>query len=231
LPRIPVYYFLIYRRKIRGRPVENSEFSIDFGDGRSLDLLGNAVPLKNEAGEVLGAVGAFIDVTERNSAEKSVRQHEAILRTVLENTSDSVFLKDCAGRYLAINPSGARLVGKVPEDFLGKDDAAVFPAEVAEMYMRRDREVITSGVSAIFEEEILLDGRLRLMQTMRDLCRDADGTVIGVLGITRDVTEHKRLASDGGMTIFQRGIDSLRSTVHFPGTSLISNRNSPPAIS
>lgn len=179
-----------------GEPVVNSEFSILFEDGSSLDLLGNAVPLKNEAGEVLGAVGAFIDVTERNLAEKSARQHEAILRTVLENTSDSVFLKDCAGRYLAINPSGARLAGKTPEDFLGKDAAAVFPPEIAEQYMRRDREVITSGASAIFEEKILLDGRMRVMQTMRDLCRDADGRVIGVVGITRDVTEHKRLAAD-----------------------------------
>jgi PAS domain S-box-containing protein len=179
-----------------GEPVINSEFSILFEDGISLDLLGNAVPLKNEAGEVQGAVGAFIDVTERNLAEKSARQHEAILRTVLENTSDFVFLKDCGGRYLAINPAGARLAGKTPEDFLGKDDAAVFPAEIAEQYMRRDREVIASGVSAIFEQEILLDGRTRILQTVRDLCRDADGRVIGVAGITRDVTEHKRLAAD-----------------------------------
>ena len=179
-----------------GKPVVNSGFSIIFEDGRTIDLLGNAVPLKNEAGEVSGAVGAFIDVTERNAAEKSARQHEAILRTVLENTSDFVFLKDCAGRYLAINPSGARLAGKTPEDFLGKDDTAVFPADIAEKYMRRDREVIASGASAIFEEQILLDGRLRIMQTMRDLCRDADGRVIGLVGITRDVTEHKRLAAD-----------------------------------
>ena len=115
---------------------------------------------------------------------------------MLENTSDAVFLKDCAGRYLAINSSGARLAGKVPEDFLGKDDIAVFPAEIAEQYMRRDREVIASGASAIFEEELLLDGRLRVMQTVRDLCRDAEGRVIGVVGVTRDVTEHKRLAAD-----------------------------------
>ena len=51
-----------------GEPVVNSEFSIVFEDGRSLDLLGNAVPLKNEAGEVRGAVGTFLDVTERNLA-------------------------------------------------------------------------------------------------------------------------------------------------------------------
>jgi PAS domain S-box-containing protein len=179
-----------------GQPVVNSEFSVVFEDGRSLDLLGNAVPLKNEADQVRGAVGAFIDVTERNSAEKSARQHEAILKTVLENTSDFVFLKDCAGRYLAINPAGARVLGKPPEDFLGKDDTDLFPPEIAAKYMRRDREVIASGVSAIFEEELLLEGRLRIMQTMRDLCRDADGRVIGIVGITRDVTEHKRLAAD-----------------------------------
>jgi PAS domain S-box-containing protein len=179
-----------------GQPVVNSEFSVLFEDGRSLDFLGNAVPLKNGAGEVVGAVGAFIDVSQRNAAEKSARRHEAILRTVLENTSDSVFLKDCAGRYLAINPSGARLAGKTPEEFLGKDDTAVFPPEIAEQYMRRDREVIASGASAVFEETILLNGRLRIMQTVRDLCRDADGRIIGVVGVTRDVTEHKRLAAD-----------------------------------
>ncbi len=182
--------------ELNGIAAANRKVSVLFEDRRSRHFLGKAVPFKNEAEDVLGAVGSFIDVTERNSAERSARQHEAILRTVLENTSEFVFLKDCAGRYLAINPSGARLAGKTPEDFLGKDDTGVFPAEIAEMYMRRDREVIASGVSAIFEEEILLEGRRRVMQTKRDLCRDADGRVIGVVGLTRDVTEQKRLAAD-----------------------------------
>ena len=62
-----------------GRPVRNSEITVVFEDGTSLELLGNASPLLDENGEVRGAIGVFIDVTERKRAEQSLRAAQAEL--------------------------------------------------------------------------------------------------------------------------------------------------------
>ena len=179
-----------------GEPVVNSEFSIVFEDGRSLDLLGNAVPLKNEADEVRGAVGTFLDVTERNWRK-----------------SRRVSMKPFFGRCWRIRRTGLpeRLRGTIPRhQFFGAPGSQVkyrriFSGRMTSRCFRQrlprcicDAIVRSSLPESLqsLKRRLLLDGRFRVMQTMRDLCRDAEGRVIGVVGITRDVTEHKRLAAD-----------------------------------
>lgn len=182
----------VQRAAATGQPVLNAELTIAFDDGTSRDILGNAVPLRNEAGAIRGAVGSFIDVTAHNFAVRTAREREAAVRTVLDCTTDFIFLKDPQGRYLAINPAAAAVAGKKPEDFVGTDDTAVFPPEVAERYMRQDREVIATGKTATYEDEILYHGELRQIQTVKNVCRDSEGRVVGVVGIGRDITESKQ---------------------------------------
>ncbi len=71
-----------------GKPVYDSALTIVFEDGTSKEIFGHAVPLLSNNGEVWGAVGAFIDVTERNRAEEANHQHEAVLRSMMESISD-----------------------------------------------------------------------------------------------------------------------------------------------
>ena len=174
-----------------GLPVNEAELTLVFQDGTSRDILGNAVPLLNADGSTQGAVGCFIDVTERNVAKRSAQRQEAILRAMIEHSSDFIFLKDPEGRYLVANPPAARAAGRVPDEFLGKTDFEVFPADVAERHVKRDRQVIASGVPATFEDEILFQGEPRYIQTVKNVCLDTDGQIIGIVGITRDITEHK----------------------------------------
>ena len=174
-----------------GQPVLDAEVTIAFDDGSSRDILGSAIPLLDSSGTVRGAVGSFIDITERNVALDAVRRQKAILRTVLDNTSDRVFLKDCSGRYLAINPPAARAAGKTPDECIGKDDYEIFTSDIAQAHVERDQAVIASGSSMTFEDETLLDGQPRQIQTIENVCRDSEGGVIGVVGIARDFTAQK----------------------------------------
>jgi PAS domain-containing protein len=87
-----------------GRSVSDVELTIAFGDGTSRDILGNAVPLFDSAGKVRGAVGAFIDITERNQALSSLRERGERFRALAESLPQLIWTADANGRkHIAIN--------------------------------------------------------------------------------------------------------------------------------
>jgi PAS domain S-box-containing protein len=176
-----------------GRPVNNAELTIAFEDGTTRDFFGHAVPLLDDYGQARGAVGAFIDATQRNNAERENRKNEAVLRSVLDATSDFIFMKDLDGRYLTFNRSIAETLEMPPEDIVGKTDYELFPQDVADCFKREDAETIAKGSPCVYENEVLLQGRRLCLQTVKSLCRDANGEVIGVVGISRDITGRKAL--------------------------------------
>jgi two-component system sensor histidine kinase/response regulator len=111
------------------------------------------------------------------------------MRAILWSSPDPVYLKDPDGRYLGCNPAyeavlgvpGARLEGLRDRDFL--------PPDVAARYEAADRSVMETGLPTTFEEWVTrADGRRSLTQTVKSVVRDQDGTVVGVLGIIRDIT-------------------------------------------
>ena len=108
----------VQRAAATGQPVLDAEVTVVFDHGTSRDIFGNAMPLLNDEGKVRGAVGSFIDVTERKAADESLCRHEAILRTVIDSTSDFIFLKDPEGRYrfVASRPRGCNPRSKQPQN-------------------------------------------------------------------------------------------------------------------
>jgi PAS domain S-box-containing protein len=102
-------------------------------------------------------------------------------------------MKDRDGRYLSINCAAANSLGLAAEEIIGKDDYAIFPRDVAERFQREDAETIASGGPCKYESEVSIEGQLRYLQTVKSLCRDLNGEVIGIVGISRDVTDRRAL--------------------------------------
>jgi signal transduction histidine kinase len=92
-----------------GREVRGVEQSIVFEDGTAIHLLGNATPLADHEGRPRGAVGAFIDITDRKLAEDALREREERLRAVLENMSEGLVIFDTNGSITYENPSSLRI--------------------------------------------------------------------------------------------------------------------------
>ena len=111
----------------------------------------------------------------------------------IDGISDLAYMKDRAGRYLAINAAAAQFVGKTPQEVIGKDDYALFPPEVAQRIVEEDRAVFAAETSLSFDDEIRTGGETRYLQTIKSVSRDASGKVIGLVGISRDVGERKNL--------------------------------------
>ncbi|MBP6851285.1 MAG: PAS domain-containing protein, partial [Rhodoferax sp.] len=112
-----------------------------------------------------------------------------LLEAIAESSSDAIFAKDLRGRYIVFNAMASRLVGKSAHDVLGQDDRALFPPDQAEMLQGIGRQVAQEGRVATNEE--ILDtavGRRVFLATKGPLY-GADGTLFGIFGISRDVTE------------------------------------------
>jgi PAS domain S-box-containing protein len=124
------------------------------------------------------------------------RARHALLHSVIEGSSDAVFAKDLAGRYLMINTAGARLLGLTPAQMIGKDDSELLSPDTAAGVMQRDREILRSGQMGTFQQVATSKGVTRTLLTTKGPHRDPDGRVIGLIGISRDITD-RRAAEDG----------------------------------
>ena len=175
-----------------GKPAALSNDAVLMARDGSERCIDNCAAPIGGAGGVTGTVLVFRDVTERRWAEGERRRAGELLRAVADETTDAVFVKDRRGRYLLFNPAAARFVGKPAEEVLGKDDTKLFDPECARQVMERDRRVMDTGRAGTEEECLTAAGVTRTFLTTKAPYRDHLGNVLGVIGISRDITERKR---------------------------------------
>lgn len=119
------------------------------------------------------------------------------LYALVESLPDLVWLKDPNGIYLRANSRFADLVGIKADAVIGKSDTALFSAEACAEYQAEDALTLTTGCSQTKEEwRTFADGHREYLLTAKTPVLNADGELIGVLGVSRDITERKRLESD-----------------------------------
>jgi PAS domain S-box-containing protein len=144
--------------------------------------------LFDASGARVAAVGVNRDVTERRRLELALADSYGMLEAVVEGTTDAIFAKDLAGRYAMVNSAAARLLARPRKDVLGRCDPDLFPADEARDIAHVDRRVVESGRPYTFEETITFDGRSTRLSTTKAPWRDAQGNIVGVIGVARDVT-------------------------------------------
>ena len=117
---------------------------------------------------------------------------EISLKTIIEGTTDAIFVKDNQGRYVMMNSACAKMLGYPIENVIGKDDNTLFPPEIAHKFKEEDNKLFTIGKTLHTEEEVpTIDGSI-IFQCTKDICQDEQGNVIGLVGIARDITPRKR---------------------------------------
>jgi len=129
-----------------------------------------------------------IEVEGRLSAERT------LLRTLIDALPDYVFVKDTAGRFMLSNLAHAHAVQVAnPDDLVGKTASDVFPSELAAQFAADDQEVMMSGEPLISQERLTMDaaGDTIWGATTKVPLRDNHQQIIGVVGISRDITERK----------------------------------------
>ena len=121
--------------------------------------------------------------------EKNFLQ-DALLQILLKS-EDYVFVKDKDLVYRAVSGHVARMAGyEEPEDLVGKTDMEIFPPDLADKYRRDDLQVLESGKAIIGMIEALppLEGIQRWTKTWKYPLFDGQHQIVGMYGISRDIT-------------------------------------------
>ena len=138
-------------------------------------------------------VAVYLFVRNRQSASGTAVVGEGdMLRVLIDNLPDLIYVKDVNGRFLLANVAVSRVMGaKSPRDLLGKNDFDFHPKELASRYHEDEQKIIRSGTSLLSRQEECRDpaGNLMHLQTTKIPLRDAAGKVTGLVGIGRDVTQ------------------------------------------
>ncbi len=129
-------------------------------------------------------------------AQTERQRTDQLLAAIVDSSSDVIFAKDLAGRYLLCNREGGRTVGRDPDDILGKDDYALLPAEQAAQLRAQDQEVISQGRLCTFESTLGTGQGEQIYSVIMGPLRDGAGQITGIFGISRDITERKRIENE-----------------------------------
>jgi PAS domain S-box-containing protein len=151
---------------------------------------GDALKHHGEALEnALGELQRTHQQIERQGAELA-RAH-AVLEAVLTGTQDAVFAKDLEGRYLFLNESAARAMGRPVAELVGRTDEEIVPPETAAAFRASDGAALAAGVVLTSEERRVVDGRQVAYVIAKGVLRDASGQPFGTFGIAHDVSERQ----------------------------------------
>ena len=134
------------------------------------------------------------DITQRKDEEAALQQSEAHLRTLINTIPNLIWLKNPEGVYLACNPMFERFFGARESAIVGRTDCDFIDKSLADFFLEHDRKAMAKGEPSVNEEWITFadDGRRALLETTKTPMRDADGRLIGVLGIGRDITRARQ---------------------------------------
>ncbi len=200
MDRIHPAYHQAVAERIRGTheasepslPMEQEWFRLD---GTLVDVEVSAVPFLHNQQD--SALVFFHDITERRRAEEARRHTQALLQSVMEGTSDAVYVKDAQGHYLLANSSVARALGRPVQEILGRDDTELWPAGVGQAIIAGDQTVMRDRRVVTVEEQVLLhDGSTATYLSAKGPMIDDKGDVVGLFGISRDVTERRRVEQE-----------------------------------
>jgi PAS domain S-box-containing protein len=176
----------------KGESSLNETLEIECRDGSRKTIRNSAVPVRGDDGRVQGAIVLNEDITDRVRAEQGLRQNHALLSAIMDASIDLVYVKDLDGRYVHMNRAGARVLGMPIEEVIGWDDVAIWGGELAASCRATDRQVIESGETVTVEDQDTTHGRTVHYLTTKAPYRDPEGRIIGVIGVSRDITERKQ---------------------------------------
>ena len=159
-------------------------------------------------------LGKANDELERRVQErtKELAHEQLLLRMLMDNIPDTIYFKDSQSRFIRINRAQARVLGvPSPEQAIGKSDADFFTAEHAQAALADEQQILKSGQGLISKTERIrhADGHFGWVTATKVPVRDTGDTVVGLVGISRDVTE--RMMADHLLPIL---IDSLPELVY-----------------
>jgi diguanylate cyclase (GGDEF)-like protein/PAS domain S-box-containing protein len=171
----------------------NCEFRVIRADTGEVRWISSHSRIERDArGEAIRAIGANIDVTERKRAQAEAEEGRNLLRSFIDQSSDTIFVKDLEHRFLLASEKCNHTMGLPPDSIVGRTTRDLFPPEIAARIETMDRAIIETGQPGLFEREVEIDGETRVLQTSA-MPWQQGGTICGLVAVSRDITEQKQV--------------------------------------
>jgi len=168
-----------------------------FDSPAGLPLRERETTAPDEIDQLASAVSAlrqrFIqNLNDRKEAEGLRNQERVLLTTLINSIPDLIFYKDTDSVYLGCNTAFEEFSGWKMHKLVGLTDFDLFPAAQAAFFRDQDKKMFAVGGPRSNEEWIRYpDGRTALLDTLKTVCRDENGRLLGMIGISRDITQRK----------------------------------------
>jgi PAS domain S-box-containing protein len=173
----------------------HGELTLQSREGKLIPTLQNAFIIRNREGQPQYIANQITDISERKALEQRVQVERDLLRTLIDNLPDYIFIKDRQSRIVITNRAHAvNVLGAgSPQEAIGKTDFDFFPNNLADQYYAAEQELMKSGIAIQGEEypSQSADGRSVWHLNTKVPQMDADGNIIGLIGIVRDITDLK----------------------------------------
>ncbi|MDI9570115.1 MAG: PAS domain S-box protein [Pseudomonadota bacterium] len=179
--------------------IEDFEVQFRRRDGQPVWVALSARAVRSGNGRVLYHEGMIREIARRKALEEQSRQLAGetrclsnFLHSLIDTIPSPIFCKDLQGRYQLCNREFERYAGRNREDIIGRTAGEVFDAEMADIYQKRDAELLRRPGRQCYEHRIVhADGKKRDVVVNKGTYANAAGDVVGIVGVIVDISDRK----------------------------------------
>ncbi len=195
----------LVRNAVTGGTPFTVEHEIIRRDGTKVVVHEQGTILFDEKGRPSGMFGTTQDISEAKKAEEEIRAERKLLRTLIDNIPDPIYIKDMEGRKIVANKADMAFMGvTAPSQFIGKTDIELFPTEGGKQGHVNDLEVMQGGTPVINRLDNFIDANSvqYWLLTSKIPLFDSEDKLLGLLGISRDIS--KRIKTENELAEAQK---------------------------
>ncbi len=182
-------------------PVVGREWSLPSPslEGEMIWLSEHKIPITNRQGDVIGLIGIGSDITKRKQIEFELARERDLLQSLMDNSPDYLFFRDRESRFIRTNQAHARqlLNLKDADEAVGLTDFDLFPQEDAQRFFDEEQQIMNTNTPVIGREWSIpspsQQGKMVWLSENKLPMLDENGNVIGLIGMSRDVTERREM--------------------------------------
>jgi PAS domain S-box-containing protein len=173
-------------------------------------MFGNAAPLLDHQGNIRGATGVFVDITQRKRAEEALRESEDCYRDLVEHSQDLLCTHDLQGKLLSANPAPARILGYEVAQLLQIPMRELIAPEYREQFDRYLTRIRTAGIDKGMLTVVTRNGERRIWEYNNTLRTEGVPFPI-VRGMAHDITERAR--AEKSLQLFRMLVDQSNDAI------------------
>lgn len=171
----------------------NGQYRVIKSDGTVTWIWERSFPVTNAEGNIVRYISVASDITRQKQLEVDLLKTQTQQQAILDNVPHHAWLKDIQGRYVSVNEAFAKFYNQSKEEFGGKTDSDFCHPDLAELYAYNDYLVLKTKKQQQFDEFIDTPEGTVYTETIKTPVINNEGDVIGITGISRDITYYKRI--------------------------------------